>query len=99
MKNNDTSEQANVLSGLLPIRQRELLRILAEQDGRTEFYELLWLIEARAVGRLRDIGDGQAAPIVPPELHPRSLGQSHGIVFERVPDRSDAAKNPRLPQT
>jgi hypothetical protein len=37
----------------LPMRQRELLRILAEQDGRTEAKQLLWLIEARAAGALK----------------------------------------------
>ena len=88
----DTKEHPEIkllLDGL-PVRQRELLRILAEQDGRTELRELIWLIEARSTGRLKDVGDEKTTPIVPPELQPHSLGRSEEIVFERARGRSGA---------
>ena len=91
-------ELQDVLAGL-PVRQRELLRILSEQDGRTELLELLWLIEARAAGRLKDIGDEKATPIVPPELQPQSLGRTHGTAFERVRGGSDVPARQHLPPT
>lgn len=96
--NEHPDEAVNVLS-FLPMRQRELLRILAEQDGRTEMRQLLWLIEARAAGRLQDIGDARANPIVPAELQPQSLGRTQGTVFERARAQSDAPRHPHLPPT
>lgn len=100
MKNNESNElHPNDLISSLPMRQRELLRVLAEQDGRNELAELLWLIEARAVGRLRDVGDALESPIVPQELQPQSLGRTQGIVFERVRGQSGSPKRPHLPPT
>lgn len=99
MKNNESNEPPNDPFSALPMRQRELLRIMAEQDGRTEMAELIWLIEARALGRLRDIGDAPENPIVPRELQPQSLGRTQGIAFERVPGRSGSPRRPHLPQT
>ena len=99
--NKNQTQRNDEVSGLafLPIRQRELLRILAEQDGRTEIRELLWLIEARAAGKLKDIGDEKATPIVPQELQPLSLGRTQGIAFERGRGQSDSQGHPHLPPT
>lgn len=97
-KSEHPSEGVNILNSL-PMRQRELLRILADQDGRTEMRELLWLIEARAAGKLKDIGDAEADPIVPRDLQPQNLGRTQESFFERTHARSDATSHSHPPPT
>lgn len=70
---NDAEKQAEDLLRFLPIRTREILRLLSQKDCRSELQEVIWLIEARGAGRLRDTGDAGVSRLIPldqiPEIH------------------------------
>ncbi len=42
---------------LLELRERKMLEKLATYSGRTPMGELKWLIQRRALGHLKDLGD------------------------------------------
>lgn len=46
----------------LSVRLREILRRLAKADRRDEIQEMVWILEAYASGRLRDLGDDRSNP-------------------------------------
>ncbi len=71
-------------------KELDLLKKLAEIDGRSEIDELRWLIRARAFGRLRDLGDEHAVPLVRPEDLPEYLRVKSLRLDETEASKSEA---------
>lgn len=80
----------------LGLRDRAILKKLAEVELRSEVDELLWLIRARASGRLKDLGDDRFMPQVdeadlPEVIRPRAVRLERsgaGDVVPPTPPRS-----------
>jgi len=87
------SEMRPDFLAFLPRRQREMLRRLASKDRRTEFDEIVYLIEARAQGQHQDHGDYAKPPIslsdLPPPLVERAYARR-----EHVEDHDTGSKPP-----
>jgi hypothetical protein len=69
----EIEKQVEEFLKVVPLRTREILRLLSRRNCRSEIQELVWLIEARGAGRLRDIGDATVTRLIPldqiPEIH------------------------------
>lgn len=82
----------------LGLREREMLRKLSERDGRSELEQLKWLIRARALGQLKDLGDDRSEVRLRQNdlsqfVHVESLGlepSEGGFDNGRSPDRGPA---------
>lgn len=56
------SERQSELLKSLPLQTRDLLTAIADLDLRSEYFQVIWLIQAYAAGRLKDLGDEQVTP-------------------------------------
>jgi hypothetical protein len=88
----DIEKRADDLLAILPTRTREILRALSRRDCRSELQELVWLIEARGAGRLRDAGDADVIRLIPLNQIP----EIHQVLKTEVRLRSDELDSPGL---
>lgn len=88
----DIEKQAEALLNVLPVRTREILRLLSRRDCRTELQELVWLIEARGAGRLRDTGDAGVNRLIPADQIP----EIHHVHRTQARTQSDELESPDL---
>jgi len=85
-------KQAEEILRLLPIRTREILRLLSRHGCRSEVQQLIWMVEARAAGRLRDMGDAEVTRLIPLDQIP----EIHHAEKLQVQPQFDALESPRL---